>query len=79
MNQTPDWTYCIPWDSSRGELVLEVHHVLTEPVCPTVSLKWETSGEVLCRFDKDTIEQGIDAAINWAKENIKFEGKQSET
>ncbi len=69
----PDWTNDIPWDTTRGELLLEVRHILTEPTCPTVILKWETSGEVLCRFDHDTIERGVDAAIAWAKANIVFE------
>ena len=68
----PDWTYQIPWDSARGELLLEVSAILTEPVCPTVSLKWETSGEVLCRYDRDTVQLGVDAAIAWAKANIAF-------
>jgi hypothetical protein len=68
----PDWTYQIPWDSARGELLLEVRAILTEPVCPTVTLRWETSGEVLCRFDRDTIQDGIDAAVGWAKANVEF-------
>ena len=70
--EIPDWSYCIPWDSSRGELVLKVHHVLTEPTCPTVILMWENSKEVVCRFDKDTIEEGVKCAISWACENIEF-------
>jgi hypothetical protein len=68
----PDWTYQIPWDRNRGELLLEISAILTEPVCSTVSLKWETSGEVLCRFDRDTIQGGVDAAVDWAKANIEF-------
>lgn len=74
--RVPDWTYDIPWDSERGELILEVHHILTEPVCPTVSLKWESSGELLCSFNNDTIEEGIEAAISWAEENIEFVKKE---
>lgn len=70
--QIPDWTDEIPWVPQRGELLLEVSHILTEPTCPTVYLKWETSGEVLCRFDRDTIEDGVSAAIEWAKTNISF-------
>ena len=68
----PDWTYRIPWVASRGELVLKVRHILTEPVCPSVSLEWETSGEVLCRFSGDTIDEGVEAAIGWAVENLEF-------
>ena len=78
MMAIPDWTYAIPWDRERGELLLEVSHILTEPVCPTVYLKWETSGEVLCRFDRDTIEDGVAAAIEWAKTNISFKEGQED-
>lgn len=66
----PDLTYRVPWDAKRGELLLEVRQVLTEPVCPTVYLKWETSGEVLCRFDRNTIEEGVYEAMLWIKANI---------
>ena len=72
MMKIPDWTHAIPWDSKRGELLLQINHILTEPVCPTVYLKWETSGEVLCRFDCGNIEDGVAAAIDWAKTNISF-------
>jgi len=42
--------------------VLIVHHVLTEPTCPTVIIRREDSNALRYRFDRDTIEEGIQAA-----------------
>lgn len=64
----------LPWDRRRGELVLEIHHVLTEPVCPTVTLKWETSGERIAGFACNTIEEGIRAAMVKVEEIATAEG-----
>lgn len=60
----PDWTYEIPWDSRRGELILEVRHTLTEPTCPTATIKWETSGECVCSVHGNTVEEAIESALN---------------
>lgn len=56
----PDLTDYLPWNRERGELVLKIHHILTEPVCPTVTLKWENSGEIIAMIAADTIEEGIE-------------------
>lgn len=55
----PHLTDYLPWKRERGEFVTPIHHVLTEPVCPTVTLKWENSGEIVSLVAADTIEEGI--------------------
>lgn len=42
--------------------VLMVHHILTEPTCPTVIIRREGSNALRYRYDRDTIEDGIRAA-----------------
>ena len=42
--------------------VLIVHHILTEPTCPTVIIRREDSNALRYRFDRDSIEEGIQAA-----------------
>tara|TARA_Y100000815_G_scaffold71198_1_gene60036 strand:+ start:83 stop:343 length:261 start_codon:yes stop_codon:yes gene_type:complete len=38
----PDiWTTLAPWDKYKSELVLTVHHILTEPVCPQAKIEFE--------------------------------------
>lgn len=64
----------LPWERNRGELLLEVHHVLTEPLCPTVTLRWETSGERIAGFAADSIEEGIAKAMERVREIARAEG-----
>lgn len=53
------------WNEEKGELILRVHHALTEPTCPTATIEWE-DGEIITRMDRDTISEAIDAAIDQA-------------
>lgn len=56
---------------------LTVHHTLTEPTCPSVFIKpfaakddkHAPAGE---RFDCDTLEEGIAAAVAWAKKKFNI-------
>lgn len=64
----------LPWNRARGELLLEVHHILTEPVCPSVRLSWETSGERIAGFAANTIEEGIAKAMEKVREIAADEG-----
>lgn len=45
--------------------LLEVHHVLTEPTCPTVTIRAEDDSDRFPTFQAhgDTIEQGIAAVV----------------
>lgn len=49
---------------TKDDWELIVHHTLTEPVCPTVIIRREGSNALRYRFDRDTIEEGIEAAVD---------------
>lgn len=68
--ELPDWTGKVPYKRENGDLILTVHHILTEPTCPTVSLQWENTGERIFRADCDTLDEGVNAALAWARENV---------
>ena len=68
--ELPDWTGKIPYDHEKGDLILRVHHVLTEPTCPTVVLEWEHNEEIMFRADYDTLDECVTAALAWARKNL---------
>lgn len=51
------------YNSTDTDWVLDVHHILTEPTCPTVTIKPELSNSVRYRYDENTILSGIMHAI----------------
>lgn len=69
----PKWLDDIEWKRDRGELVLEVHHILTEPLCPEARIYWETSGEKVSLAIGNTIQEAVVMALSRAKEIIMGE------
>ena len=43
---------------------ITIHMSLTEPTCPTVVIRKEESNSTRYRFDRDSIEDGVRAAVN---------------
>lgn len=52
------------YDLTGANWVLSVNHILTEPVCPTVMLYPEGWEMTRYRVDNDTIEKGIQEAVD---------------
>jgi len=50
--------------------VLTVHHILTEPLCPTVTIKPEGWNMVRYRIDHNTIEEGVRQAANRVRAEV---------
>lgn len=74
-----DWTDDVPYRSDKGELVLRVEHILTEPVCATACLLWENTGEFLEGFQADTRSEVSKRAVDWAKEHFRALANEAET
>lgn len=51
------------WTKEFGELELSVHHVLTEPVCPTAIVATENDRGPSWRVDDDTISEAVNGAV----------------
>jgi len=47
-----------------GDWVIEVHHILTEPTCPTVTIRPENSNAARYSVHRDTIVEAIAAAAD---------------
>lgn len=58
------------WKATKEDWVLEVHHVLTEPVYPTVYLYKESEPDEKIRVDEETIGKAIKEADRIARETI---------
>ena len=69
-----DWTILAPWDVFFSDLVLTVHHILTEPTCPSVKIAFEmperAGTDVLAHGCGDTLEEAIATAVAKAKEKV---------
>lgn len=52
------------WTPEYGELELEVHQSLTEPVCPTATISFEDGPKAFYfRTDMDTIDEAIRTVV----------------
>ena len=69
-----DWTILAPWDVFFSDLVLTVHHIPTEPTCPSVKIAFEmperAGTDVLAHGCGDTLEEAIATAVAKAKEAL---------
>jgi len=67
-----DWASLAPWDVFFSDLVLTVHHILTEPTCPSVKIAFEmperAGTDVLAHGCGNTLEEAIANAVAKAKE-----------
>lgn len=58
------------WDRTNEDWVLEVHHVLTEPVCPTVVIRPEGSNALRFAVHADTIAEGIVRSVALVRKDV---------
>lgn len=67
VTNTEKWGSVAPWEKYKSDLVLEVHHVLTEPTCPTAIVRFEmperAGKDVISRADCNTVEDAINVAL----------------
>lgn len=65
------WSDQAPWELFGSEIIIEVHHILTEPVCPTAKVRFEnperTGVDVISRGIGNTIDEAIQDALTKAK------------
>ena len=52
------------YEITGQDWVLEIHHILTEPTCPTVCIRPEDSNMARYRIDCDSIEEGVQRAVD---------------
>ncbi len=50
--------------------VLDVSHILTEPTCPTATIRPERTNMVRYRVDRDTIEEAIQVACDLVQREV---------
>jgi hypothetical protein len=65
-----EWNDIYPYRKYNEDLVIEMHHVLTEPTCPVVRIKGETSGNKIASGSGNTMFEALENAINKA---MKYE------
>ncbi|MBO9428637.1 hypothetical protein [Sulfitobacter sp. R18_1] len=81
MTITPDatdydgWSKLAPWDKYKSDLILTVHHVLTEPVCPTASVSFEIPERAgvrrLATCCGDSVEEAVHLALQAARGKLE--------
>lgn len=58
------------WNKYHSDIILEVNLVLTEPVCPQATIRFELTKRqetgIIAQCYGDTIEEAIDKAVNQA-------------
>lgn len=68
---TDFWSRMAPHGIFASDLVLTVHHILTEPVCPTATVRFEqpdrAGHDVLACVHRDSVEEAVTAALAVAK------------
>lgn len=73
INDYEFWANLAPWEKYKSDVVIKAHHILTEPVCPTVTIEFELSrcpiGYIAGAYT-DTIEEAIEKATNKAIEKL---------
>jgi hypothetical protein len=65
------WSDLAPYGLFKSDLVLSVHHLLTEPTCPTVTVRFEMPDrartDIVASAHRDTVEDAIAAVLAEAK------------
>ena len=54
------------WNNEGGDWILEIHHILTEPVCPTANIRQEMKHTTKYMVHADTLDEAIDQCIDLA-------------
>lgn len=74
LNNNEFWCDLAPWDKYKSDVILVVHHILTEPVCPTVEVKFELERcpiQHISSGSGDTVHEAIDDAVRKAVQKLK--------
>jgi len=73
-NNYGEWSRLAPWEVFYSDLVITIHHTLTEPTCPSVKISFElperAGTDVVAHCFGDTIEEAIARATAVAKERL---------
>lgn len=72
---TAAWQEAAPWGEFKSDLILTVHHTLTEPTCPTARVEFELKhgGKLNVCCHGNTIQEAIDAALSAALARLRAE------
>ncbi|MEP3667056.1 MAG: hypothetical protein ABJN42_10030 [Roseibium sp.] len=69
------WGKLAPYDLFHSDVILTVSHILTEPTCPTVFVRFElperAGMDVIASANGDTIEASISEALSRAREKLE--------
>lgn len=67
-----DWAKLAPWEVFKSDLELTLHHVLTEPTCPTARISFELPDRAgtthVATASGDTVEEAIARVVEKARE-----------
>ena len=69
------WIKLAPWEKYHSDLELTVHHTLTEPTCPTVSVRFELDSapiKKIATVSGNTVEEAIDLALQIAEKKLEI-------
>jgi hypothetical protein len=69
------WDTLAPWSKYSSDVVLVVHHILTEPAVPTATVRFElperAGSGVLGHCAADTVEEAVMGAIDAAQAKLR--------
>jgi hypothetical protein len=69
------WDTLAPWSKYSSDVVLVVHHILTEPAVPTATVRFElperAGSNVLGHCAADTVEEAVMGAIDAAQTKLR--------
>jgi hypothetical protein len=69
------WDTLAPWSKYSSDVVLVVHHILTEPAVPTATVRFElperAGSNVLGHCAADTVEEAVMGAIDAAQAKLR--------
>jgi hypothetical protein len=69
------WDTLAPWSKYGSDVVLVVHHILTEPAVPTATVRFElperAGSDVLGHCAADTVEEAVIRAIDAAQTKLR--------
>ena len=67
------WADLAPWHKYYSDVIVVVDHVLTEPLCPSATVKFELDRcplKTIASSSGDTIEDAIQSAVTRAVERL---------
>lgn len=72
---TDHWARLAPWRLYKSDLILTVSHILTEPTCPTVFVRFEMPEragiDLISSGSGDTIDEAVAVALERADQKLQ--------